>query len=100
MPWVHAEHPTCIAGLLAVYANIALYVLVRIIVLPLHDDLDVFRIPVMIMALITMVYGSLLTLAQDDVKRIAACSTISQISYSDNGRYDALRPSAFCQLCS
>ena len=82
MPWVHAEHPTCIAGLLAVYANIALYVLVRIIFLPLHDDLDVFRIPIMIMALITMVYGSLLTIAQDDVKRLAACSTISQISYT------------------
>ena len=82
MPWVHAEHPTCIAGLLAVYANIALYVLVRIIFLPLHSDLDVFRIPIMIMALITMVYGSLLTIAQDDVKRLAACSTISQISYT------------------
>ncbi len=82
MPWVHAEHPTCIAGLLAVYANIALYVLVRIIFLPLHADLDAFRIPIMILALITMVYGSLLTLAQDDVKRIAACSTVSQISYT------------------
>ena len=82
MPWVHAEHPTCIAGLLAVYANIALYVIVRIIILPLHVDFDVFRIPVMILALITMVYGSLLTLAQDDVKRLAACSTISQISFT------------------
>ena len=29
-----------------------------------------------------MVYGSLLTLAQNDVKRFCACSTISQISYS------------------
>ncbi len=29
-----------------------------------------------------MVYGSLLTLAQTDVKRLAACSTVSQISYS------------------
>jgi NADH-quinone oxidoreductase subunit M len=36
----------------------------------------------MIMALVTMVYGSLLTMAQTDVKRLAACSTISQISYS------------------
>ncbi len=34
------------------------------------------------MALITMVYGSLLTMAQTDIKRIAACSTISQIAYS------------------
>jgi NADH-quinone oxidoreductase subunit M len=29
-----------------------------------------------------MVYGSMLTMAQTDIKRIAACSTISQISYS------------------
>ena len=36
----------------------------------------------MIMALITLVYSSLLTIAQDDVKRLAACSTISQISFS------------------
>ena len=32
MPWVHAEHPTCIAGLLAVYANIAAYVIVRVLI--------------------------------------------------------------------
>ena len=82
MPWVHAEHPTCIAGLLAVYANIGAYVLMRIIIVPLHGDFQVFTLPLMIMALVTMVYGSLLTMAQTDVKRLAACSTISQISYS------------------
>jgi formate hydrogenlyase subunit 3/multisubunit Na+/H+ antiporter MnhD subunit len=82
MPWVHAEHPTCIAGLLAVYANIAAYVMVRVLILPLRDDIKVFGIPIMAAALVTMVYGSLLTLAQTDVKRFAACSTISQISYS------------------
>jgi formate hydrogenlyase subunit 3/multisubunit Na+/H+ antiporter MnhD subunit len=82
MPWVHAEHPTCIAGLLAVYANIGAYVLMRIIIVPLHGDFKIFTLPLMIMALVTMVYGSLLTMAQTDVKRLAACSTISQISYS------------------
>lgn len=82
MPWVHAEHPTCIAGLLAVYANIAAYVIVRVLILPLYNDIKVFGIPIMALALLTMVYGSLLTLAQTDVKRFAACSTISQISYS------------------
>jgi len=82
MPWVHAEHPTCIAGLLAVYANIAAYVIVRVLVLPLHEDMKVFCLPILIFALITMVYGSFLTLAQSDVKRFCACSTISQISYS------------------
>ena len=82
MPWVHAEHPTCIAGLLAVYANIAAYVMVRVLILPLYDDFKVFCIPIMVLALITMIYGSLLAMAQNDVKRFAACSTISQISYS------------------
>jgi len=82
MPWVHAEHPTCIAGLLAVYANIAAYVMVRVLILPLSNDFKMFSLPIMILALFTMVYGSLLTLAQNDVKRFCACSTISQISYS------------------
>jgi formate hydrogenlyase subunit 3/multisubunit Na+/H+ antiporter MnhD subunit len=82
MPWVHAEHPTCIAGLLAVYANIAAYIMVRVLIMPLHEDFKVFSIPLMVMALFTMVYGSFLTMAQDDVKRFAACSTVSQISYS------------------
>jgi len=82
MPWVHAEHPTCIAGLLAVYANIAAYIIVRTLILPLYNDFHVFGIPIMIIALITMIYGSFLTMAQTDIKRIAACSTISQIAYS------------------
>ena len=40
MPWVHAEHPTCTAGLLAVYANLALYIMVRVLVV-LEDQTDV-----------------------------------------------------------
>ena len=82
MPWVHAEHPTCIAGLLAVYANLGLYIIVRVLVLPLGEDFEQFGTPLMALALITMIYGSLLTLAQTDIKRLAACSTISQIAYS------------------
>lgn len=82
MPWVHAEHPTCIAGLLAIYANIAAYVAVRVLILPLRGDLAPLSLPLMILALVTMTYGALLTLAQTDAKRFCACSTISQISYS------------------
>ena len=82
MPWVHAEHPTCIAGLLAIYANIAAYVAVRVLILPLRMDLTSLSLPLMIFALLTMIYGALLTLAQSDAKRFCACSTISQISYS------------------
>ena len=82
MPWVHAEHPTCIAGLLAIYANIAAYVAVRVLILPLRLDLYPLSLPLMLISFLTMVYGALLTLAQTDAKRFCACSTISQISYS------------------
>ncbi len=82
MPWVDGEAPTCLTGALTIYANIAAYVIVRILILPLYDDLRVFSVPVMIMALITIIYGALLALAQDDVKRLCACSTIGQISFS------------------
>ena len=82
MPLVHAEHPTCIAGLLAVYANLALYIIIRVIAIPLGSDFQPFGVPLMALALLTIVYGSLLTLAQTDIKRLAACSTISQIAYS------------------
>ena len=82
MPWVHAEHPTCIAGLLAVYANLGLYIIIRVLFIPLGGDLQPFGAPLMVLALATMVYGSLLTMAQTDIKRLAACSTISQIAYS------------------
>ena len=82
MPWVHAEHPTCIAGLLAIYANIAAYVAVRVLILPLPEDMQIFSLPLMILSMLTMAYGAFLTLAQTDAKRFCACSTISQISYS------------------
>ena len=58
MPWVHAEHPTCIAGLLAVYANLGLYIIIRVLFIPLGGDLQPFGAPLMVLALATMVYGS------------------------------------------
>ena len=64
------------------YANLAVYILIRVTVLPLGDEFAQFGPPLMVLALLTMVYGSLLSLAQTDIKRLAACSTISQIAYS------------------
>jgi len=82
IPWVHANTPTSLAGILASYANMAVYVMTRTLILPLPGLLGALSTPLMIWALLTMLYGALLTLAQDDVKRLCACSTISQISYS------------------
>jgi len=82
VPWVHAEHPTCIAAILATIVGLGNYVIVRLLVQHLFATFKIFSIPLMIWALITMVYGAFLTLAQDDVKRLCACSTISQNAYS------------------
>lgn len=82
LPWVHAEHPTCIAGVLAIIVGIENYLLARIFIQQLYSIFTFFSTPLMIWALITMIYGSLLTLAQDDIKRLYACSTISQTAYS------------------
>jgi len=82
VPWVHAEHPTCIASILATIVGFGNYVIVRLLVQHLPRIFNMFSIPLMIWALITMIYGAFLTLGQDDVKRLCACSTISQNAYS------------------
>ena len=63
LPWVHAEHPTCIAGILACYANIGTYVMARVLVLAMPEVFRALSTPLMIWALITMVYGAALTLS-------------------------------------
>ena len=82
VPWVHAEHPTCIAAILATIVGLGNYIIVRLLVQHMLATFRIFSIPLMIWALITMIYGAFLTLAQDDVKRLCACSTISQNAYS------------------
>lgn len=82
LPYVHAEHPTSIAAVLATIVGLGAYVIARLLYGELYLTFQLFSIPLMILALVTMVYGAFLTLAQDDVKRLYACSTISQTAYS------------------
>lgn len=82
LPHAHGEHPTSIAAIIATIVGLGNYVIVRLLVSYLPNIFQTFSLPLMIWALITMVYGAFLTLAQDDVKRLYACSTISQNAYS------------------
>ncbi|TFG10680.1 NADH dehydrogenase [Candidatus Thorarchaeota archaeon] len=82
LPYAHGEHLAHIAAIIATIAGLGSYVIVRLLAVPLAADFQVFGLPIMVLGLITMVYGGLLTLAQDDVKRLYACSTISQTAYS------------------
>ncbi|MEN2974624.1 MAG: proton-conducting transporter membrane subunit [Candidatus Caldarchaeales archaeon] len=82
LPHAHGEHPTSIAAIIATIVGLGNYVIVRLLVSNLFNVFQIFGLPLMVWALITMVYGAFLTLAQDDVKRLYACSTISQNAYS------------------
>lgn len=82
LPYAHGEHPTSIAAIIATIVGLGNYVIVRLLFGQMLTSFQVFSMPLMILALITMIYGAFLTIAQDDIKRLYACSTISQTAYS------------------
>jgi NADH-quinone oxidoreductase subunit M len=84
LPDAHAEAPTPISALLSpAMIGIGGWALVRVLVcsMPQLFALTEFRIALMAMAVLTMGYGSLCAFAQDDIKRLLAYSSISQMGY-------------------
>jgi formate hydrogenlyase subunit 3/multisubunit Na+/H+ antiporter MnhD subunit len=82
IPWAHGEHPTSIAAIIAIIVGLGNYVIVRVLVAPMFAVFQSFGLGLMIYALITMFYGGIVTMMQNDVKRIYAWSTVSQTAYS------------------
>ena len=84
LPEAHAEAPTPISVILSgVMIEIGLYALVRI-VLPItfpQWTAESYSTSLMLLALISMYYGGMMALVQDDVKRLLAYSSISQMGY-------------------
>ncbi|MEM2260135.1 MAG: proton-conducting transporter membrane subunit [Candidatus Methanomethylicaceae archaeon] len=80
LPYAHGEHP--VAAIIAIVVGLGNYVLVRLLYMEMFNIFKIFAFPLLIIAIITMIYGAFLTLAQDDVKRLYAASTISQTAYS------------------
>lgn len=84
LPEAHAEAPTPISVILSgVMIEIGLYALIRI-VMPI--SISAWNTPeattlLMILALISMIYGGIMAMVQDDVKRLLAYSSISQMGY-------------------
>ena len=82
LPYAHSESTTSITPMIATIVGLGSYVFARLLFGELPKTFEVFSVPLMILALITIVYGAFLTMAQDDIKRLYACSTISQSAYS------------------
>jgi proton-translocating NADH-quinone oxidoreductase chain M len=82
LPYAHAEHPTSFAPIMATIVGVGNYVLVRLLVEDMPTVFKPFGFPLMVWALITMVYAGAVTLIQTDTKYLYSWSTISQNAYS------------------
>jgi NADH-quinone oxidoreductase subunit M len=82
LPWVHGSAPTPISALLSpVMIGIGAYGIFRLIVEFLPATFAELSIWFHIWGLVTMLYGGAMALMQDDIKRLLAYSSISQMGY-------------------
>jgi len=93
LPYVHGAAPTPISALLSpVMIGIGAYGIFRLIVEFLPNTFSEIAIWFNIWGVVTMIYGGAMALMQDDIKRLFAYSSISQMGYIlfGIGSYSAL----------
>ncbi len=82
LPHAHAEAPTPISALLSpAMIGIGGYATVRIVMTIYHDMFFALSAFFAGWAVVTMIYGGAMALVQDDIKRLLAYSSISQMGY-------------------
>jgi proton-translocating NADH-quinone oxidoreductase chain M len=82
LPYAHAEAPTPISALLSpAMIGIGAYGLLRLWMDLLTGDYTHYSIYINLWGLVTMIYGGAMALMQDDIKRLLAYSSISQMGY-------------------
>lgn len=82
LPYAHAEAPTPISALLSpAMIGIGAYGLLRLWMDLLTGDYSQYSVYINLWGLITMIYGGAMALMQDDIKRVLAYSSISQMGY-------------------
>jgi NADH-quinone oxidoreductase subunit M len=82
LPDAHTEAPTAGSVILAgILLKMGGYGLLRIALPILPDALRLFLVPLLVLSTIAIVYGGYVTLAQSDVKRLIAYSSISHMGF-------------------
>ncbi|WP_336363263.1 complex I subunit 4 family protein [Halalkalicoccus salilacus] len=82
LPDAHVEAPTPVSVLLAgVLLKMGTYALLRFNFTMLYDVAISLAVPIAIFGVVSVIYGALLALAQQDLKRIVAYSSISSMGY-------------------
>jgi NADH-quinone oxidoreductase subunit M len=82
LPYAHAEAPTPISALLSpAMIGIGAYGLLRLWMELLVGDYSQYSIYISIWGLVTMIYGGAMAIMQDDIKKVLAYSSVSQMGY-------------------
>ncbi len=82
LPFAHAEAPTPISALLSpAMIGIGGYIIIRMFTLLLPSEYFQIGLGLAVWGVVTMFYGGIMALAQDDLKRLFAYSSISQMGY-------------------
>ncbi|MCX8162152.1 MAG: NADH-quinone oxidoreductase subunit M [Candidatus Bathyarchaeota archaeon] len=82
LPHAHAEAPTPISALLSpAMIGIGWYGVIRMALGFFPRFFQVYSLPLAVWAFLTIIYGGLMALSQDDMKRLLAYSSISQMGY-------------------
>ena len=82
LPDAHVEAPTPVSVLLAgVLLKMGTYALLRFNFTMLPEQAATLAAPIAAIAVISIIYGALLALAQQDLKRVVAYSSVSSMGY-------------------
>jgi len=82
LPYAHAEAPTPVSALLSpAMIGIGAYGLLRLWLELLTGSYEQYSIYINMWGLATIIYGGAMALMQDDIKRVLAYSSISQMGY-------------------
>jgi NADH-quinone oxidoreductase subunit M len=82
LPAAHVEAPTAGSVLLAgVLLKMGTYGLVRVNLQMLPDAFAEYALPVALLGLLSVLYGALLALAQSDLKRLIAYTSVNHMGY-------------------
>ena len=82
LPDAHVEAPTPASVMLAgVLLKMGTYALLRFNFTMLPEQAATLAVPIAVVAVLSVIYGALLALAQSDLKRVVAYSSVSSMGY-------------------
>jgi NADH-quinone oxidoreductase subunit M len=82
LPDAHVEAPTAISIILAgVLLKMGTYGMLRVSWPMLPQGLKYFALPIALLGLIAIIYGALVSMAQKDLKKLVAYSSVSHMGY-------------------